>query len=712
MTEKIIDYISGLEIAATPEEIDAVQVMSRILVEEYGYPKTHMQTHPQYRVKVAPSDTKKSYPVDIAVFDAEDKSESSIHIIIECKKKNRKDGISQLEDYLRFSRATLGVWFNGKERVFRHKIERDGKVYFSDIPNIPRFGERVEDIGLHRRKDLIPPNNLKITFSAIRNYLAGNAIGATRDEVFAQQIINIIFCKIYDERFTKPADMVQFRAGVNESADEVAARIRLLFDSVKSKYSEVLDRSDNIDLDTKTLAYIVGELQGYCLIDAERDVIAEAFETFIDHALKGGQGQFFTPRNVVKLMVEIIDPSPDDLIIDPACGSGGFLVECLRYVWGKLDRDAVEYGWPEMSLAEDKKAFAIKNISGLDKDGFLSKVAKAYMALLGDGKGGIFCEDSLSHPSAWNDATKSHVHLGKYDVLLTNPPFGKDIQITGEEKLDQFDLAREWAVVDGKALIKTKVKSSVRPEILFIERSLQFLKTGGVMGIVLPETFFHAPKSKYIMDYMKQHNIRWIIDLPHNTFRPHNNAKCIAVVLQKDVSQEPVINLAVAEQMGHDHTGKDMYRYNEILERVDKNHLWDDIPRILDEIRSGQSQKYTFSVLAKKMESDDIYVPRYYWEAAEAEIEAIANRTGCQMIPLRHMVDNGVLSHFDGHGSPAAEYKGKGECPYIRVKDIVNWEVYKDPTARVPEHVYASMVPAEKRIAEGDVLFVRRGLVA
>lgn len=217
------------------------------------------------------------------------------------------------------------------------KHEKDGRVEFEEIPNIPKYGQRVEDIGKFKRKDLKTTHNLKATFKAIRNHLAANTVGATRDEVLAQQLINIIFCKIYDERFTEPDDIVTFRAGIDESANDVRERILGLFDKVKRKYKEVMDKEDNISLDAESIMYVVGELQNYCLIEAERDTVADAFEVFIDHALKGGQGQFFTPRNVVRMMVEILDPNDEDYIIDPSCGSGGFLVETLRYIWKKLD---------------------------------------------------------------------------------------------------------------------------------------------------------------------------------------------------------------------------------------------------------------------------------------------------------------------------------------------------------------------------------------
>ena len=209
----VIDYISGQEVKATPEELEAVQVFAEQLVEDYAYPKSHIQTRPQFRVKARPSDTKKEYPIDIAVFTDEYKQEDDIYIIVECKKKNREDGKSQLQDYLRFSKAFLGVWFNGDQRLFLRKIERSGRIEFEEIPNIPQYGQRVEDIGKFTRKDLKPTHNLKATFRAIRNHLAANTVGATRDEVLAQQLINLIFCKIYDERFTEPDDIVTFKIG-------------------------------------------------------------------------------------------------------------------------------------------------------------------------------------------------------------------------------------------------------------------------------------------------------------------------------------------------------------------------------------------------------------------------------------------------------------------------------------------------------------------
>ncbi len=564
MAEKIIDFISGREVNATPEEIEAVQVFAQSLVNDYKYPKNNIITHPQFRVKARPSDETKEYPVDIAVFSSENIDDDNLYIIVECKKKNREDGKTQLQDYMRLSKAYLGVWFNGEERLFLHKVEKDGKVFFEDIPNIPQYGQRLEDIGQYKRKNLVKAHNLKSTFKAIRNYLAGNTVGATRDEVLAQQLINIVFCKIYDEKFTKPDDMVSFRSGIKEDKKIVADRVQNIFKNVKKVYKDVIDADDKITLDNDSIAYVVGELHHYCLMDAERDVIADAFEVFIDHALKGGQGQFFTPRNVIKMIIEIVNPSNTDLIIDPACGSGGFLVETLRYIWKKLDEQAVEYGWNDLVLQAEKTDVAFNCIRGIDKDYFLAKVCKAYMAIIGDGKSGIFCEDSLDRTEKWSDLARQRIDLHKFDIVLTNPPFGKNITVKGEEKLKQYELAYKWKKdKNTNEYVKGKIKDQEAPQILFIERCLQLLNEKGKMAIVLPDGCFGNESLSYLRSWLLDRvKIIGVIDLPLETFLPNTGTKTSVLLCKKATAEElkedyPVF-MCIAQTCGHDRRGKEI----------------------------------------------------------------------------------------------------------------------------------------------------------
>lgn len=526
-----------------------------------------------------PSDTKKEYPVDIAVFSNKDKSEDDVYIVVECKKKTRKDGRAQLESYLRFCKAQLGVWYNGEERFFLRKYEVDGMVKFEEIPNIPKYGQRLEDVGKFKRKDLKATHNLKTTFKAIRNHLAANAVGVTRDEVLAQQLINIIFCKIYDERFTEPEEEVSFRAGIEEKPNKVKSRILELFNKVKRKYKEVMDADDNISLDAASITYVVGELQNYCLIEIERDIIADAFEIFIDHALKGGQGQFFTPRNVIKMMIDILDPGDEDYIIDPSCGSGGFLVESLRYIWRKLDEEGKKYGWSESNLKEEKMEVALNKICGIDKDYFLAKVAKAYMAILGDGKSGIFCEDSLERPENWQDKTKIKIGRNKFSILLTNPPLGSKIPVRGEEKLKQYDLAYKWKLNKKTNLWeKGNLKEKESPQVLFIERDVQLLSDYGKMAIVLPDGIFGNDSFGYIRNWLKhQGRILAVIDIPVETFQPNTSTKTSVLVFQKlpkeEIPEEYDIFMAIVNACGHDRRGNEIAS-DEIQLVAQEYHKW------------------------------------------------------------------------------------------------------------------------------------------
>ena len=586
----VTDFISGLPVKETPEEIEAVQPFSKILVDDYGYPKDHIHTRPQYRVKVRPSDTKKEYPVDIAVFTNEEHTEDNVYIIIECKKKNRKDGQSQLQDYLRFSKAYLGVWFNGDERLYLKKTEVDGKILFDEIPNIPRYGERVEDIGKFKRRDLRPAENLKPTFRTIRNYLAANAVGITRDEVFASQIIDIIFCKIYDERFTKPDDTVKFRAGTNEKDEIIRERILELFDRVKHQYSDVIDDSDAIILDAKCLKYIVGELQLYSLKDSSRDAVGEAFEIFIGPSLKGAQGQFFTPRNVVNMVISMIDPSTNEKILDPACGSGGFLVESLRYVWSKLEKECTELGWPELEIEAEKQKIAIKNFRGIDKDSFLSKVAKAYLAILGDGRGGIHCENSLDAFSNWSPKTIEDIQPKTFDVIVTNPPFGKKLSIDTTEILNLYDLGHKWSQDDSGIFVKGDLVDKQPPQLLFIERCFQLLRDGGRLGIVLLESIFGMPKYQYVVNYIRSKaKILAVVTLPEDLFQPHTHAKCCVVICQKFAENENVDNcgdynifMSDVKWCGHDSRGNITWKYMENGEKV----ILDEIPLVAEQYKN------------------------------------------------------------------------------------------------------------------------------
>ena len=690
----ITDYISEIQVIATPEEIDAVQVFSRQLVEDYGYPKAYIQTRPQYRVKVRPSDTKKEYPLDIAVFQDAIKFDDSLYIVVECKKSNRKDGRTQLENYLMLSSAYLGVWFNGDERLFIRKfVKPNGEIIFEEIPNIPKFGQRIEDIGRFTRADLKPTHNLKAIFKSIRNYLAANTVGATRDEVLAQQLINIIFCKIYDEKYTAPEEIVKFRAGIEEKPKEVEKRISDLFKEVKTNLPDVIDAEDKILLDTKSLLFIVGELQNYALTACERDVVADAFETFIGHALKGGSGQFFTPRNVVRMIVDILQPDENDKIIDPACGSGGFLIESLKSVWERIENKYSKLGWSKVEIVKKQIEVATKNFRGIDKDYFLSKVAKAYMNLVGDGTSGIYCEDSLENPENWRSDAKTKIEFEAFDILLTNPPFGSKIPVVGIEKLKQYEVGYKWKQdKTSNQWVKTeKIKEQEEPQVLFIERCLSLLKDGGRMAMVLPSGILGNEQEEYLRQYiLSKGNIFAIIELPFETFSPNVTINTNVLFIQKGVDVKKDIFISINEFCGHDKKGR----------AIEK----DDIPQIAFFYHNKKADDLNFFIKPDLLENS--FIAKRYLRKYTENIERI-KRSNYETVDFGDIIST---VHNGANIDDASIYVEKKQgIPYILVKSITKEGINFENLKYIKRSLETNKDVIKNTVDENAIVMTRAG---
>jgi type I restriction enzyme M protein len=713
----VLDYITGRPVKATPEETEAVQVFAQRLVEDYGYSKEQVQTHPQYRVRKRPSDEEKSYPVDIAVFKTTRVHEDDLFIVVECKKKNRRDGIAQLKLYLDMSPAEIGVWFNGDEHVYLHKVyHRDGSRTYEELPNIPRLGQRLEDIGLFKRRDLKKPSNLKAVFRDVRNHLAGMTTGITRDEALAQEIINLLFCKILDEQDTAPDDIVNFRAGIGESPQAVKARILILFDKVKTAvFDDVFDPNDTINLDPDSLHYVVGELQNYAITEADRDAVGDAFEVFIGPALRGPEGQFFTPRNVVKMMINILDPKPGENIIDPACGSGGFLIAALEHTWEHLRKESQLKGWNDRQLLRREIEVATAHFRGNDKDAFLAKVCKAYMALVGDGRGGIFCANSLVAPSDWPAIMQDKIRLGKFDVVLTNPPFGKKIVVKGSSIMAQYKLGHKWKrnTETGEISPTAGLHEDQPPQILFLERCLQLLKVGGRLGIILPESIFGMPSYEYVIAFLRaQTKIRGIVAMPEPLFKTSGkggtHAK-VCVLFLENTPPEPdedyEIFMADVKWCGHDSRGNPTYRDQGDGTLV----LLDDIPTVTQRFVDRQTPRHQQSSLGFTIRlsqiKNGIFIPKYYNPEIRAKLDKLS--TTHHLIVFGDLVQAGHILLGTGNEIGKMAY-GTGPIPFIRTSDISNWEIKTDPKQGVSKDIYERYVKRQD-VQVGDIFFVRDG---
>lgn len=695
------DYISGQLVQAKPEETEAVQVFARRLVEELGYPKSHVRTRPQLMLREAPSGQDK-WPVDIAVYRKEGQTYADLWMVVECKRKTIKEGRRQLEIYLNLSPAEVGVWFNGNEHLYLHKRRlADGTFTIEPIHALPRYGQTMADVGRLKRRDLKPPTNLKATFKDMRNRLVPMATGVTRDETIAREFINILFCKIHDELYTDLDDSVQFAVGADESAESVKARIHRLFvEKVRASYDDVLDATDTIALDADSVAYVVGALQDIAVTESPRDAIGQAFEVFIGPALKGSQGQFFTPRNVVKMMVEVMDPGPGESIIDPACGSGGFLIASLEHVWEKIENQAATKGWGAARVERMQREAAQRNFRGIEKDSFLARVTKAYMAVVGDGRGGIFTEDSLRPMSEWRARAREDIQPGQFDYVFTNPPFGSKIKVEGEHILSQYPLGHSWSQAGRGWVQGAGVPHSKPPQILFIDRCLELLKPGGKLAIVLPESLFGNPSHGYVTQYLATRvKITGLVSMPEDLFQPWTHAKACVLFAEKlaPPSDYPV-RMAAVKWCGHDSRGNAI--------------PYDDVPNVARRFRdlasgrtaSGKHDRLGFQRLLSQIK-DNIFIPKYYDPEIEADLEAMAATH--DLLVFGDLARARVLEVRTGHEVGKLAY-GTGPVPFIRTSDLANWEIKLDPKQGISEELWAMYAPRQD-VREGDILMVRDG---
>ena len=684
------DFATGKLIAANKPEEKVRQDYEQQLVLGYGYPKDHIDIE----VQIPRGSTSFSERADLVVYKSalgRDPT-SDIDGIVEFKRPDRSEGIEQLKSYMTATSARWGVWTNGTDINYVCRDLKDHtRLRENYLHNLPAFGQHVADVGKLKKSDLAPfaRAELKVIFGRILNKLYANSQLARRDQLGAE-MVKLLFAKIEDET-TFPDRPPEFRVQAGESPTQVAKRIEALFQRVIRSFQteEIFGEHETINLDPSSTAEVVGQLERGSLTKTDTDVVGDAFEVFAESRLAGERGQFFTPHGVVRLAVKLTDPKPGETVCDPACGSGGFLIRAMRHIWERMDNDPQGQWGVDAHLESRKKQIAAGTIFGVDKEIDLVKIAKAYMAIAGDGKSNIRRGDSLGEVPA---------KPKQFDVVLTNPPFGTKSKVQASQSRN-FQLGYKWtATQDG--WLRSQQMRACDPYVLFLERCLDLLTQDGRLAIVLPETVFHAPTLGYVRQHiLDRGSIEAIIDLPHNSFRPHCNAKTCLIVIRKNARQGPIL-MATPEEMGHDHGGKPLYR-------AESDEIWDDLAVLETEITEpgDAANSHTFVVDGNVVVNSECWVPKYHRGLAFPP--QMPSR--CCGMTIGELVDDGTITAFSGHGSPRAIEKGRGPIPYIRVADIVNWELYHNPVSGVPVRERVRLKADKRPPMVNDILMVRRG---
>ncbi|MCI8464607.1 MAG: N-6 DNA methylase [Lachnospiraceae bacterium] len=644
MTEnKFYDYATGKEVKSHPEEAYR-QLFEHILIDDLGYPKSHIDIE----VVLQRGAKRNAEKVDIIVYNSDIHKQENAYIVIEIETPKKKYDL-QAFSYVTATTAPYFVWFAGYEKnsagpFYHYRDLASEPTNFISIPTLPRYGETQDTIGRYVKQDLKPAKALKLLFHRIYYKLYGNG-PIKREENIAVEVIKLLFCKIMDE--ISPGDLCEFRVTPVELTSEkgkkaVQKRIEGLYEKLLNDPDfGSMFKGEQLEYDAEWISYIVSELQGIALTheDTNTDALGDAYEILLPSTLKGESGQFFTPREIVRFAMDVINPSykNNELILDPACGSGGFLSIAIEKFRRQIETLYKNRGFSKDRLNAMLKDYADKYIFGCDIDPLLYRISKSYMAIVGDGKSNIYNFDSLEPYEKLDENFKKRIKPGTVDVITTNPPFGTKIDDTRDYVLKQYELGHK--LMDG--LPTHTLAEGQDPDKLFVERDILYLKNatdtkeGGRMVIVLPKQNLSGAQEESVEFrkwLLKKVQITAIVDLPREAFQPHTGTKTSLVFLKKvqNIPENYPIFMAVSEAVGHDRRGNPLYKKDvsgmDLLDNNDNAVIWNDLPEIYKqwknyllsgtvEKKEGEHAPSCFIVHSKQIAEDvSRRIDAWYWD--------------------------------------------------------------------------------------------------
>src|SRR3989337_2306233 len=397
---------------------------------------------------------------------------------------------------------------------------------------------------LPRLNELRPATNLSAIFDECHNYIYANE-GMLKDKIF-HEMVKLVVMKLHDEQDSTRKEMQfgvtssEYREILKNKPSYFDQRLGKLFDTVRSKYSSLFS-DEYLKLKPLTLAYIVGRLQYISLTRTPGDVKGEAFQAFVYRHQRGDRGEFFTPHPVVRLAVEMIAPKPNEILIDPACGSGGFLIQTISYLCRHK---------PDI----EKSAYVREHIRGIEFNPDVALSAMIRLAFEGGTGAEIICANALIENEQLNNA---------FDIVLTNPPFGSKGKIEEQRILKSYLLARRWNRTSNDGWEVTRnVLAGQSPEILFIEKCLKVLRSGGRMAIVLPDGLLQNISNNHIRFWIRsQAKVLGVVSIPQEAFVPYGTGiKTSLLLLQKLPSDSEKVFMAQIQKIGYDVKGQPIHK--------------------------------------------------------------------------------------------------------------------------------------------------------
>ena len=572
---------------STPEE-RVRQYYIAILANKYGYSLEQMEQ--ELKVNNSKRGQGKAR-ADIVIWKSEQdkKDKKAAFIVVECKAENvkvRVEDYYQGFNYASWAHAEFFVTTNEKETKYFNVDPAYLPQKLDEVVAIPTAKDVDDAARIEQLKDqtkLFTRDEFTKTLRACHNIIRNN--DKLSPEAAFDEISKLLFMKIRFERdnkgmkvFTKQEylDAAQnheknVRPGLKGTDLYALSYMQFLFRTTKEFFKDdrLFDDKDEINIRENSFIQILEKLETFNLSDTQDDVKGIAFEEFLGTTFRGELGQFFTPRTIVDFMTEILDPQEGEVICDPTCGSGGFLIKAFEYVREKIEADirskkdslrlSIE-GNDYDALPEDKQVKISHSIDkmqaalnteldtgiegsrmyqlsrnciyGTDANPRMARTSKMNMIMHGDGHGGVHHHDGLLNING--------IFEERFDFILTNPPFGQNVDrgqlISEADKFTDEEMKKKYkkkygAAYDealkqvddhiGESLLSLYDLGNISTltEVLFMERCLRLLKKGGRMGMVLPEGVLNNKNLQAVREYFEgKAKIILICSIPQDVF--------------------------------------------------------------------------------------------------------------------------------------------------------------------------------------------------
>lgn len=536
-----------------PEEVVRQKVVAEL--KRLGWKESRLQWSPEWRVPSTPHDLtkrernqsfKECGRADLVAFADDSGQPHALQVIFEFKESNIIKGKDQLMRYLASEPVVrMGYWTNGIDSLAVYKSHTNDWIEVQNAP-LPHPGDdfTAPPQNPPTWNDLVTPTEAQLS-TALKRIVATVASSDSRSvrrEDQLRELLHVLLVKVESDNIASIKSN-QNKAVTFRIYGDKASMIKLTASDIQTQFKNYFNKQrtrvflrddvDHIKLTDETIFAIVDTLSSWKILGDKVDLLAKAFQIFRTQAMKSGEGQFLTPQRIIRPCIMAMDITSEDKIIDPACGSGGFLIEALRQVQEKEFQE--DDTWRLVKFAND-------GLYGVDMDPLGVKLTKAMMIAMQDGSTHTLVGDMVRRsiwksqfPHLEQELGSPNQELGiseQFTVVLTNPPFGEDLKVSASDSRAAGYTITKAAAAASRSSKKEHIDLEIG--LVYLDLAHRLLQVGGRIGIVLPETYFFSHKYRWLPEWLEGRlELRGMMNIPMEAFEEFCRAKTNFYIFEK-----------------------------------------------------------------------------------------------------------------------------------------------------------------------------------